>query len=830
MGDTLPQHTQFVVIGGGIIGLSVAYHLTKLGHRDVVVLERKQLTCGTTWHAAGLVTQLRATENMARLAQYTARLFDDLERETGQATGFRQCGSVSLAMTPERFEELKRGASMGRGFGLEVEIIDAAEAVRLAPLIDPRGVVGAAWIPSDGKTNPIDTARAFAIGARQGGAKIVENTLVRGFVREGQRIVGVVTDSGEIRCEAVALCAGMWSRELGNLAGVTIPVHAAEHFYIVTDPLQGLPAGFPTVRDLDGCFYAKEDAGRLLVGAFEPRGKPWGMQGIPADFCFDQLPDDIDHLAPILETAAQRLPALQSAGVQLFFNGPESFTPDNRFLLGPAPQIDGLFVATGFNSCGIESSGGAGKVLAGWMSGGHPDGDYWEIDLRRTQPFQGNARYLRERTAEAVGLLYALHWPFKSPTSARGVRRSPLHDRLAAQGACFAEAAGWERANWFAGPGVVPSERYGFDRGMWFEHSAQEHHATRNAVGLFDQTSFAHFLVQGRDACTFLQELSCNDLDVVPGRVVYTPWLNERGGIESDLTIARLAEDQFLVVTAGAQRTRDHAWMLRHLSATERHVTVTDQCSGYATISLMGPRSRELMQRLSPQDFGDEAFAFGTQRQIEIGFGLALAFRMTFVGELGYELHVPSEFALHVYEEILAQGAGLGLKHCGYIALDSLRMECGYRDWGHDVSDEDTPLESGLGFTVAWDKKGGFLGRDALARLRGAPLVRRLVQFALRDPQPLLFGAEPIFKDGALIGHLKSGAFGHTFGAAVGMGYLTNRDGVSKEWLASGGFEIEIAGRRAPAIASLRAFYDPQRTRVKGATTPAAQLIVRSEP
>jgi glycine cleavage system aminomethyltransferase T/glycine/D-amino acid oxidase-like deaminating enzyme len=820
-----PTQAQFVIVGGGIIGLSVAYHLTKLGHRDVLLLERKQLTCGTTWHAAGLVTQLRATENMARLAQYTAGLFSALEKETGQSTGFSQTGSITVARTPERLEELRRGASMGRSFGLEVEIMDPAAAARRVPLLNVADIVGAAWIPSDGKTNPVDTARAFAMGAKMGGATILENTAVRSFKRERGRIVAVVTDSGEIACATVAICGGMWSRQLGNLAGVTVPLHAAEHFYIVTDAIEGLQPDFPTVRDLDGCFYAKEDAGKLLVGAFEPRGKPWGMQGIREEFCFDQLPDDEEHLAPILEHAAHRIPVLQNTGMQLFFNGPESFTPDNRFLMGPAPDIDNLYVATGFNSCGIESSGGAGRVMAHWMSTGEADADYWEIDVRRAMPFQRNARYLHDRTAEAVGLLYSLHWPYRCPSTARGVRRSPLHDRLAAQGAFFAEAAGWERANWFAGAGRKPEEKYSFERGEWFERSALEHAATRDAVTVFDQTSFAHFLVQGRGAVGVLQQLACNDVDVAPGRIVYTPWLNTRGGMESDVTIARLSEEEFLVVTAGSQRTRDLAWLRRHISRGDHFATVTDQCSAYATIAVMGPKSRELMQRLSPHDFGDEAFPFGAWREIEIAHALAYAFRMTFVGELGYELHVPAEFALGVYDALVEQGASLGLAHGGYLAIDSLRMECGYRDWGHDVSDEDTPLEAGLGFTVAWDKKSPFIGREALLPGRGKVPARRLVHFALRDPRPLMFGAEPVFKDSKRIGHLKSTAFGHTVGRSLGMGYLSHPDGVSAAWLATGGFEVEVAGERVPAVASLRAFYDADRTRVKGGTAAAPDLV-----
>lgn len=813
--DTLPSQAQFVVVGGGIIGLSVAYHLTKLGHRDVVLLERKRLTCGTTWHAAGLVTQLRATQNMARLAQYTARLFCALEEETGQPTGFVRTGSLTVATTSERLEELKRGAGMGRSFGVDVEIIDAVEAGRRVPQLNLDGVIGAAWIASDGKANPVDTARAFEIGARRGGARIFENAAVEEFRIQRGRVVGVVTNRGEIRCENVALCAGMWSRTLGQRAGVTIPLHAAEHFYVVTERIPGIDATFPTVRDLDGCFYAKEDAGKLLVGAFKPMGKPWGMQGIPKEFCFDQLPEDPDHLGPVLRSAAQRIPALANAGVELFSNGPESFTPDNRFLLGPVAEVDRLYVAAGFNSCGIESSGGAGKVLADWMSNGVADADYWEIDVRRTMPFQGNARYLHDRTAEVVGLSYGLHWPHRASATARGVRRSPLHDRLAAQGACFTEAAGWERPSWFGDPGTRPVDRGTFGKDEWFRRSAEEHRATRETVGIFDQTSFAHFLVQGRDALRLLHELSCNEIDVPAGRIVYTPWLNERGGMESDLTITRLAEDRFLVVTAGAQRTRDFTWLRRHIAAIDAFATVTDLCSAYATIAIMGPKSRELLQRVSPADFSSTAHPFGTCREIEIGYGLALAFRITFVGELGYELHVPSEFAAGVYDTLVAAGADLGLRHCGYLAIDSLRMESGYRDWGRDIGDEDSPLAAGVGFTVAWHKDA-FIGKQALIEESRRPLRRRLAHFALEDPEPLLLGAEPVFSGGAVVGHLKSAAYGHTLGCALGMGYLECESGVTPQWLAQQSFEIEVSGTRCRASAALRPFFDPERRRVRG--------------
>ncbi len=824
MRTPVPAQAEYVIVGGGIIGLSVAYHLTKLGIRDVVLFERDQLTCGTTWHAAGLVTQLRASENMAKLAQYTAGLFRELEKETGQQTGFRQCGSITVATTAARLEELRRGASMGRSFGLEVEMIDAAEARRRAPLLDVGDVLGAAWIPSDGTTNPVDTARAFATGARMGGARILERTPVtRVIVDEGQ-ITGVEAGGVTVRCEKLVLCGGMWTRQLAADLDWTVPLHAAEHFYVVTESVAGLAPHTPTVRDLDGCFYAKEDAGKMLVGFFEPMGKPWGMDGIPEKFSFDSLPDDLEHIEPFLANAVRRMPALADVGYQLVFNGPESFTPDNRFLLGPAPHTRGLFVASGFNSCGIESSGGAGKVVAEWMSTGLPAGDYWEMDVRRAMPFQRNRRYLRDRTGEAVGLLYALHRPHKSPETARGVRRSPLHDRLLSAGAKFGEAAGWERAQWFGTADGQPFARATFGREEWFDCSGVEHRATREGVTLFDQTSFAHLLVQGTDALPLLQRVSTNDLDVPVGRVVYTPWLNERGGMESDVTIARLAESEFLVVTAGVQKVRDFAWLRRH-AAGSGNACISDVSSGYTTLSIMGPRSRELLSRVSPADLSDTAFPFGSVREIEIGYALGLAFRMTFVGELGWELHLPTEQTLGVYEALVAAGRDVGLQHAGYVALNTLRLEAGYRDWGADISDEDSPLDAGLGFTIAWNKDAEFIGRRALESRRDRPMTRRLVQIACCDPAPLPFGAEPVWRDGALVGYLRSGGYGHTLGRGVGMGYLNCVDGVDVDWLESGRFELELAGQRYPALASLRAFYDPTRTRVRGGTRPTAELV-----
>ena len=685
MVSEVPSNARVVIIGGGVAGCSVAYHLTRLGWQDVVLLERKSLTSGTTWHAAGLVGQLRAPHNLTRLAQYTAELYAALEKETGQATGFRQNGSLSIASEPERFEELRRGASMASCFGLEAEVISPAEAGELHPLIEIDDLVGAVFLPNDGQTNPIDTTQALARGARDHGAKIFEQTRVTGIETEGRRVTAVVTTSGRVACEFVVNCAGMWAKEVGQMCGVNIPLHAAEHFYVVTEPIEGLPHNLPVLREPSACNYFKEDAGKLLVGMFEPVAKPWGMQGIPKDLEFETLPQDIEHIEPQLDLAMKRIPLLARTGIQTFFNGPESFTPDNRYMLGPAPELDNFFVAAGFNSIGIVSGGGVGKVMADWIVEGHPPMDLWDVDIKRVMPFQANRRYLRERTTEAVGLLYAMHWPFFSPESARPVRVSPLHERLGGQGACFGELCGWERANWVAPEGVQPKYRYSYGRQNWFEYSAAEHRAVRETVGLFDLSSFGKFLLQGDDAEAVLNRVSTNDVAVAPGQVVYTQWLNERGGIEADLTVTRLEKDQYLIVTAAASQGRDFYW-LRDRIPPDCHAVLTDVTSGWSVLSVMGPESRALLQPLSADDLSNDAFPFGTSREIDLGYARVRATRISYVGELGWELYVPTEFAPGVFDVILEDGAAHGLHLAGYHALNSLRIEKGYRHWGHDIT------------------------------------------------------------------------------------------------------------------------------------------------
>jgi glycine cleavage system T protein len=813
---SVPSQAGVVIIGGGIVGCSVAYHLAKRGCTDVLLLERRALTCGTTWHAAGLVGQLRATHNLTRLAQYTTQLYEGLERETGQATGFKQVGSIAVASHEARFEELKRGASMARSFGLDVQIISADAARERWPLLATEDLVGAVFLPKDGKTNPVDTTQALAKGARRAGVRILENLAVSTIrVAEG-RVAGVLTEHGEVRTNVVVNCAGMWAREVGGWANVSVPLHAAEHFYIVTEPIAGLDPSLPILRDADACSYFKEDTGKLLVGWFEPKAKPWGELGIPGSFAFDQLPADLDHIEPLFAAAVRRVPILESAGIQVFFNGPESFTPDDRYLLGESPETCGLFVAAGFNSIGIQSAGGAGKVLADWIVDGHPPIDLWDVDIRRCAPFQRNKRYLRDRTVESLGLLYAMHWPFRQYETARGVRKSALHDRLAAAGACFGEVAGYERANWFAAGGLEPRYEYSYGRQNWFELSALEHAAVRERVGLFDQSSFAKFVLKGRDAVCVLGRICANDVDVAVGRIVYTQWLNERGGIEADLTVTREAQDQYLIVTSCATQTRDFSWLCRSIGSDARAVAL-DVSGAYAVLGLMGPKSRELLASLTDADLSTAAFPFGTSQLIDLGYARVRASRITYVGELGYELYVPTEFAQSVFDAIVGAGEPFGLRLAGYHALNSLRMEKAYRHWGHDLSDEDTPLEAGLGFAIAWDKPGGFVGREALLEQRARGVGRRLVALALEDPQRLLYHNEPIWRDGTLVGRVSSGMFGHTLGTSLGLGYLGSAEAtVDAQWIAAGHYQIEIAAERVPARVSLRAFYDPTSERVKG--------------
>ena len=814
MAAQLPKHARVVIVGGGVIGCSIAYHLTKLGWNDVVLLERKQLTGGTTWHAAGLVGQLRPSINMTRLAKYTGELYRGLEAETGQATGYRQCGSISMATNHERFEELKRSASMAKVFDLPVDVITPERIKELYPIANVDDLVGGIHIPSDGYANAVDITMALAKGARMGGAQIFEHTKVTKIRHDGERITGVDTADGAIDADYVVLCGGMWTRDLAASVGVTVPLHACEHYYVLFEGIEGLSPSLPVLRDYDYCGYYKYDAGKLLVGAFEPNARPWGMDGIAEDFCFDEIAGSFEHFEPVLVDAMRRVPALENAGIQKFFCGPESFTPDVRYHLGESAELKNCFVAAGLNSIGLQSAGGIGKVMAEWIRDGIPPEDLWTVDVRRNMPFQINRKYLRERVSESLGLLYATHYPFKQYETARGVRRSALHDRLAAQGACFGEAFGWERANWYGEPGTSPKYEYSYGRQNWFGATAAECQAVREAVGLFDQSSFAKFRLEGRDALSVLSQVCANEVDVTPGKLVYTQWLNPKGGIEADLTVTRLSATTFLIVTGAESETRDFNWLKRHIPADSLAV-LTNVSSGMGVISVMGPKSRALLQSLSPNDLSNAAFPFGTSQEIELGYAIVRASRITYVGELGWELYIPTEFMTGVYDELVAAGAAFGLKHCGYHALNALRMEKGYRHWGHDITDEDTPLEAGLGFAVKLDKPGGFIGREALVVQKQAGLKQRLVLFQLNDPAPLLYHNEPIWQGDRIAGYIRSGMYAHTLGGACGLGYVTAADGGVVGPIDPAAYEIEIAGLRYPALASLKPLYDPAGAAIK---------------
>ena len=814
MPNRVCEHFRAVVVGGGIAGCSVAYHLAKLGWTDVVVLERDRLASGTTWHAAGLVARLRATPGLTTLAQYSNELYAALETETGQATGYKANGGLVVARTAERMVELRRLASTARCFGVDAEIVTPADARELWPPMRVDDLEGGLWLPRHAQANPYDTTMAIAKGARHRGVRIRERTPVTGIRVRNDAVTTVVTPESEIDCETLVICAGMWSRGVGALCGVSIPLHAAEHMYVVTGAVEGVASTLPTLGDPDGRIYFKEEVGGLVVGCFESDAKPWGMDGIPGDFSFSLLDPDWDHFMPHAECAMHRVPGLRDADIKHFCNGPESFTPDNQYLLGRTSELGNVFVAAGFNSVGITSAGGAGRALAEWIVEGESPVDLSAVDIRRFDRFHANPTYLRERTVESLGLLYAMHWPYRQLSSARPLRRSPLHERMEDAGASFGELFGWERPNWFSPEHVSREYAYSFGRQNWFPYSAEEHRAVRQAVGLFDQTSFAKFLMQGGDAEIVLQRLCANDVGVPVGRTVYTAMLNARGGIECDLTVTRIRDDCFLIVTGVQTAARDFDWIRRNMDSGAR-AWLTDVTSAFAILGVMGPESRRLLERASGADLSNAAFPFGTSREIGVGCATVRATRITYVGELGWELYVPTEMAVSAYDALLAAADGIRFRHAGFHALNSLRTEKGYRHWGDDIATHDSPMEAGLAAFVAFDKGVPFIGRDALLRLRDRGVTRRLVLFRLADPEPLMYGDEPIWCDGSLVGAVTSAAYGTTLGASVGMGYVEHGTAPVREFVATGRFEVEIAGERVPAVASLRPFYDPDGIRVR---------------
>jgi 4-methylaminobutanoate oxidase (formaldehyde-forming) len=813
----LPDRAQIVIIGGGVIGTSVAYHLSLLGRTDVLLLEQGQLSCGTTWHAAGLVGQLRASEAGTRLVQYSTRLYEQLEAETGQATGFRRCGGLTVARTPDRMTALRRTAATAQAYDIECELITPAQAAARYPLLRADDLAGAIWLPADGRADPVDLTAALARGARQRGVTIRERVRVTGILSRGGRVAGVRTDAGDVEAEIVVNCAGQWAKQVGTLAGVTVPLHSAEHFYVVTDQIDGVLPGLPVLRDPDGWTYFKEETGGLVVGGFEPAAKPWvSPDSLPYPFEFQLLEEDWEHFSILMDSALHRLPVLAEAGIRKFYNGPESFTPDNQFILGEAPELAGFFVGAGFNSVGIASAGGAGLALAQWITDGQPDADLTAVDIRRFAPFNGNARWLRDRVGEVLGLHYAIAWPNRELETARPFRRSPVYPLLREAGACFGSKMGWERANFFAPPGRDPVIEYSWGKQNWQPWSSAEQRAARQRVAVFDQTSFSKYLVAGPDAAAGLQWICTNDVAVPPGRTVYTGMLNDRGTYESDITVTRLSATEFLLVASAATTERDADHIRRHLPPGCR-ATLTDVTSAYAVYGVMGPASRQLLSRLSAADLSEDGFGFGTSRLIDLGYSTVRATRITYVGELGFELYVPAEFAVGVYADLMTAGQDLGVVGAGYYAIESLRLEKAYRAFGRELTPDYNPVEAGLTFACKLGTGTGFLGREAVEKAKSAGPRRRLVSVVLDDPAVMMWGGELLLRDGEPAGQLTSAAYGETLGAAVGLAYLRDPGGdpVTGEFVRSGRYEVNVGGQLTSAVVGLRAPYDPAGHKVK---------------
>jgi 4-methylaminobutanoate oxidase (formaldehyde-forming) len=810
----LPARARVVVVGGGIVGVSVAYHLTRLGWSDVVVLEQGHLSGGTTWHAAGLVGQLRATEGGTRLVQYSASLYESLEAEVGLSTGWKRVGGVTVARTADRMTQLRRTAASAEAYGLECELMTPAQALERWPLVRVDDLVGALWLPGDGTANPTDVTQALARGARLGGAEVLEQVRVLDVLLQDGTVTGVRTDQGDVEAEVVVNCAGQWAAQVGAMAGVTVPLHSAEHFYVVTDQIEGVHPDLPILRDPDGYTYVKEEVGGLVVGGFEPQAKPWvSPQEVPYPFEFQLLEEDWEHFSVLMDSALHRIPVLERTGIRKFYNGPESFTPDNQFLLGPAPEVRGFYVGAGFNSVGIASAGGAGKALAEWIVEGEPTSDLTTVDIRRFARFHGNSRWLRDRVGEVLGLHYEIPWPDREMRTARPFRRSPLHQVLADAGARFGSKMGWERPNYFAPPGFEPAPTWGTPE--WLPYVAQEHTATRSAVAVFDQTSFSKYLVTGPDAEDALQWLCTADVAVAPGRVVYTGMLNARGTYESDVTVTRLSSTEYLVVSSAATTERDQDHIRRHLPKESR-TTVVDLTSSYAVLGVMGPSARTLLSRLTSADL--ERFPFATSREIDLGHATVRATRMTYVGELGWELYVPAEFAVGVHQDLFAAGADLGVTRAGYYAIDSLRLEKGYRAFGRELTPDYGPVEAGLLFACKLEGDVDFLGRKALERARAVGPRRKLVSFKVADPDVMLWGGELVVRDGRPAGQVMSAAWGATVGAVVGLAYVWDPDGgvVAKDWLLGASYQVDAGGTRVPASISLRPLVDPDGTAVRG--------------
>ncbi|MBK8938731.1 MAG: GcvT family protein [Polyangiaceae bacterium] len=813
----LPKRARVVVIGGGVIGCSVAYHLAHMGWKDVVLLERDRLTSGTTWHAAGLIVTFGSTsETSTEMRKYTRDLYARLEAETGQSTGLKQVGFIEVAGDADRLEEYRRVSAFNRHCGVDVHELSPGQVKELFPLAKTDDLLAGFYVKDDGHASPVDCTMALAKGARLQGATILENVPALGVLKKGRAVSGVRTAYGDIEAEIVVNCAGMWARQLGQRSGVNIPLQAAEHYYLITDKIPEVSASFPVLEDPGSYGYFREEVGGLMIGLFEPICAPWKVEGVPEDFSFGELNPDWDRMGQYVERAMSRIPLSLEVGVRKFFCGPESFTADLAPCVGEAPELKNYFVAAGLNSIGILTGGGLGRVMAHWIINGRPDVDITGMNIDRLHTYQANPEYRRTRTVESLGMVYQCHYPTRSMMTARGAKLSPVHERLASQRAYFKDVSGWESPDWYAPDGVEPKvERLSWGRQNWFPYWKAEHEATREGVILMDMSFMAKFVVQGKDAGKALNRISANEVDGPTGVITYTQWLNEGGGIEADLTVTKLDDDRYWVVASDTAHGHARAWMRRHIPE-DAHAFVTDVTSGYAQLNVQGPRSRQLMQLLTDEDLSNEAFPFRAAREIAIGYARALCVRITYLGELGYELYIPSEQAVHVYDRIVAAGRSVGLRHAGLKALASLRMEKGYRDYGHDIDNTDSVLEAGLGFAVDLKKPGGFIGKEAvLAKKAEGPLKKRLVQVLVKDPEPMMFHAEVVRRNGAPLGYVRAASYGFTLGGAVGLAMIQAAEPIDQKYLDGGTWEVEIAGKHYPAVASLRPLYDPDMKRIK---------------
>jgi len=813
MSAEFPTQTQIVIIGGGIAGCSTAYHLTRLGLRDVLVLERKTIASGTAWASAGLLAPLCAKGAMTKLARYGMELYAGLEAEVGHPTGYTRTGSIWVSRTAQRRREFSRSLVMARTYGIDMREIGLDEARRLFPLMNIDDLTGAWYQPDDGHINPEDVTQALARGASSGGATLLENIKVTGIQVKNNAICGLHTDHGDIACEIVVNCAGIWSREVGKMVGVSIPIHAVERTHVATSPVQGAYDGMPYILDMDGSVQIRGQNGGLLIGGFDPVSQPWGVDAIPDDYTYTQIKEDWDKFEFLKSNAIQRVPILETTEIKSVTTVPESFSPDTAYMLGEAPGVKNFFVAAGMNSISVTSVGGAGMALAQWIDQGYPEEDLWPIDLMHYHGWQNNHHYLQDRMSESVGNLYADHWPYKQPRTSRNARCTPFYDRQAAQGAYFGVGADWERPYWFAPPGVKAEVKHSWGRQNWFEYSAAEHMAIRENVGVYDLSSMSEYMVEGRDALATLQYLCCNNIDVPVGKVVYTQMLNERGGTEADITVTRLAENQFFIVDGAIMYTRNLDYLKRHI-APDTHCVVTDVTSAYMMLAVMGPNARDLLTTMTDADLSNEAFSFGTAQWLDAAYAKPLLMRISYVGELGWELYIPTEFSNNVYDALMEAGKAFDLKLVGMHAVDSLRLEKGYKHWAIEMTPDDTPLETGLGFCVNF-QKGNFVGREALLAQKETGIKRQLVTFILQNPEPLIYQGEPVYRNGELVCEITHGAYAHMFSGAIGSGYLENPDGITDEWVLSGTYEIEVEGQRYSAQPYLQPPHDPQNTRVR---------------